>query len=107
MTEQEKREKVVKGLECCMITPDFCRDDCPYIGKGDENDYCNEKLFKDVLSLLKAQKPKKPKKPIVSGMLYGNYLEHCPSCEIALPNSSEYGTSFYCYKCGQELKWDG
>ena len=54
MADAEKREKVVKGLECCIITPDFCRDDCPYIGKGDENDYCDEKLFKDALAMLKS-----------------------------------------------------
>lgn len=52
------KQKVIKGLECCIITPDFCRDDCPYIGKGDENDYCDEKLFKDALALLKAQEPR-------------------------------------------------
>lgn len=58
MNTEEQREKVVRGLECCIITASFCRDDCPYIGKGDENDYCDEKLFKDALALLKAQEPR-------------------------------------------------
>ena len=52
------REKVIKGLECCIITPDICSDVCPYFGKCDENDYCDEKLFKDALALLKAQAPR-------------------------------------------------
>lgn len=53
------------------------------------------------ISKLKAQEAKRP---IVSGKRYGNYLEHCPSCGILLPNSSDYGKSFYCYKCGQAVK---
>ena len=53
------REKVIKGLECCIITPDICSDVCPYFGKCDENDYCDEKLFKDALALLKAQAPRR------------------------------------------------
>ena len=53
------REKVVKGLECCMINPDMCdRTNCPYAGKSDESDYCDTKLIKDALALLKAQEPR-------------------------------------------------
>lgn len=54
MTE---REKVIKGLECCMGNPNFC-DICPYAGTGDEThhrEYCNVKLNKDAIALLKAQ----------------------------------------------------
>lgn len=51
MTEQEKREKVAKGLECCMLSyKDGC-DACPYLAKG----MCQELLGEDALALLKAQ----------------------------------------------------
>ena len=100
--EMPDREKVIKGLECC--DNDEC-DICPYDLSCDENDLgtCRATLHRDALALLKAQEPKKP---IVSGKRYGNYFEHCPSCEIMLPISSDYGKSFYCYKCGQAVKWE-
>ena len=51
MMEQEKREKVIKGLECCMLSyKDGC-DECPYIGKG----MCQELLGEHAIALLKAQ----------------------------------------------------
>jgi hypothetical protein len=57
MTEQKKREKVIKGLEHCIA--DNC-DLCPY----DENVDCPgfdptpKTLLADVLALLKAQEPR-------------------------------------------------
>lgn len=52
------REKVIKGLECCMIAPGLCSEECPYRGQGDETAYCDEKIIKDVYTLLKAQEPR-------------------------------------------------
>ena len=54
MTE---REKVIKGLDCCMGNPNF-GDICPYAGTGDEThyrEYCDVKLIKDTIALLKEQ----------------------------------------------------
>ena len=52
MTDQEKREKVIKGLECC---DGYCDDEtgCPY----DELEAfdCQEQLRADAIALLKAQ----------------------------------------------------
>lgn len=46
------REKVIKGLECCITDGLDCPNDCPYIGD------CNRKqLHTDALDLLKAQEP--------------------------------------------------
>lgn len=58
MTDQEKREKVIKGLECCMgkgQSYGMC-DDCPYTtGKM----VCNlGALHQGALELLKAQEPR-------------------------------------------------
>ena len=49
-------EKVIKGLECCMLSyKDGC-DECPYFGK---NMYmCQELLGEDALALLKEQEPR-------------------------------------------------
>lgn len=47
------REKVIKGLECCMLSyKDGC-DECPYLAKG----MCQELLGEDAIALLKAQEP--------------------------------------------------
>lgn len=53
---QERREKVIKGLECC--NNDEC-DSCPYYRSCDENDLgtCKATLHRDALALLKAQEP--------------------------------------------------
>lgn len=62
MTEQEKREKVIKGLEACSLagTKDDCIGyGCPYLIYNDEvSDDCQEQMFDDVLALLKAQEPR-------------------------------------------------
>ena len=49
------KEKVLKGMVCCMIAPGSCSDECPYRGQGDATEYCNDKIIKDVYTLLKAQ----------------------------------------------------
>ena len=56
MTEQEKREKVIKGLECC---DGYCDEDtgCPYF-ESEEGFECVERLTKDAIDLLKAQEPR-------------------------------------------------
>ena len=48
MNEQDKRERVIKGLECCneFVT---CKANCPY-----RNDGCREILSRDAIALLKA-----------------------------------------------------
>lgn len=56
-----------------------------------------------ISALLKAQEPVKP---VFSEEKYGDALDHCPSCERALPNRGEYGKSYYCYNCGQAVKWE-
>ena len=54
MSDQDKREKVIKGLECCGYTRfmDKCQE-CPYDGKD-----CFKRLKTDTLALLKAQEPR-------------------------------------------------
>lgn len=55
MTDREKREKVVRGLECC-IAYDYKCSDCPYRDDGGAEDGCySDELKTDALALLKAQ----------------------------------------------------
>ena len=57
MTEQEKREKVIKGLECCLgdtraDLPNLCTI-CPYAHGSYATQTCGKKLREDALALLK------------------------------------------------------
>ena len=58
MTDQEKREKVINGLECIVSSGNAgMRDDCAkciYPGGGD----CLASALHDALALLKAQEPR-------------------------------------------------
>lgn len=56
MTEQDMREKVIKGLECC---DGYCDDEtgCPYYDELESFD-CQEQLRADAIALLKAQEPR-------------------------------------------------
>ena len=53
MTEQEKREKVIKGLECCSGDYALCTT-CYLENSGT----CRDTLMKDAIELLKAQEPR-------------------------------------------------
>lgn len=62
MTEQEKREKVIKGLECCVDEIGISHAGCPYYTDGNKNCEGSEPfptpLLRDALELLKAQEPR-------------------------------------------------
>lgn len=53
MKDQERREKVIKGLECC---DGYCDDEtgCPYYDELEAFD-CQEQLRADAIALLKEQ----------------------------------------------------
>lgn len=61
MTDQEKREKVLKGLECCYIQkngiPPRC-EACPYMNPMEGTCDNLDELLGDALTLLKAQEPR-------------------------------------------------
>lgn len=56
MTEAEKREKVIRGLECCLSPNDH--QNCPYDGIGKTYSHCLKQLVTDAFALLKEQEPR-------------------------------------------------
>lgn len=56
MTDVEKREKVIRGLECCLkfVDQGGCPEECPYRSDG----RCYETIKRDALALLKEQEPR-------------------------------------------------
>jgi ssDNA-binding Zn-finger/Zn-ribbon topoisomerase 1 len=108
MTEQEKREKVIRGLECCMSGQldglGCSRVPCPYNLFED----CEGILHRDALALLKAQEP-----VMVEERADTNTI-NCPECgqrfarvgrdkSIYLDTDEEPN---YCPKCGKAVKWE-
>ena len=93
----ERIEKVIKGIECC--TEGGCRD-CPYYKNCDIfDDYLSGTLLKDVLEVLKEQRPIKP---VCFEHRRTRNKYQCGNC-----GSSEVFKEWeYCPWCGRELKWD-
>ena len=95
----DKREKVIKGLECHMSM--LACDKCPYYC----DDTCSgiDDVVYDALALLKAQEAVEP-------------VIHCKNADLS--NGAGFacsgcGGSFlhkavnYCPNCGRAVKWDG
>lgn len=65
------REKVIKGLECCM-SEKMCRNKCPYKGQCDDGGYYYSRAIEDALELLKAQEPRV--------LMMSEVRDCCPDC---------------------------
>ena len=85
MTEQEKREKVIKGLKCVAETYKFYLHD----------------LATEAIDLLKAQEPVKPIMHYVQDGKRSSAAWQCGNCLIDVG----YGAN-YCYNCGRRVKWE-
>lgn len=97
MTEQEKREKVIKGLECIAGNLVYCAH-CKYsdvngYGRGDR---CKRDCAKDALALLKAQEPMEPK--------WRKGYAYCGQCGYKLHWIVEQNN--FCQNCGRAVKWE-
>lgn len=96
MTEHEKREKVIKGLECHMAI--LACDKCPY--------YCGDTcsgidgVVYDALALLKAQEPVEPVFDAGDGKTIGQFL--CGKCHAKIG----FGHPHFCWYCGRRVKWE-
>lgn len=97
MTDAEKREKVIKGLECCATMDVNDCDKCPYLGCSPDR-YCFGNMAADAFALLKAQEPVKPNE-----IRYGGALVYyqCPNCTSRLSEVDRY-----CAHCGRKVKWE-
>lgn len=98
MNTEEQREKVIKGLECCVIHINCTADGgCPYNSQANAN--CLNAAIKDALALMKAQEPVEPTLDI----RYGKSMWRCGSCSTALqPNQMN---AKFCFNCGRMVMW--
>jgi len=101
MTEQEKREKIIKGLECCWDVQSGWKDaryvcsTCPYT---DNCIPCETlaPLMEDALALLKGQEPVKP--------TWRCGYAYCGKCGYKLHWIVDKNN--YCPECGRAVKWE-
>jgi hypothetical protein len=91
------REKVIKGLECCVNDLGEC-DFCPY-DEGRGKLACGKNLYSDAIALLKAQEPVKP----IPGLWDRDIqLFICGECGGEIGAG---GIAKYCFHCGRAVKW--
>ena len=96
-----EREKVIRGLKCC-IDPNVSCCECPYYNYG----HCDpDDVRRDALALLREQQPVKAK--ILKNALTINYKKYafagmCPVC-----NSLLLRHWVACPTCGKAVKWNG
>ena len=101
------REKVIKGLECCMVGDGHSPkcELCPYTTIGDDTCDSMGALFGDALALLKAQEPVKP-------WVGKDGWYRCSGCNNSLASGEKvahfYGHPWpkYCEECGRAVKWE-
>lgn len=101
------REKVIRGLECCLSPNDH--ENCPYDGIGKTYSHCLKQLVTDALSLLKEQEEGiEPKARTQEQEDFAEKLGiiapawWCGVCGFQL---LQYGLK-YCPNCGKKVKWN-
>ena len=116
------REKVIKGLKCCLALDSPCGD-CPYYSYEEIQELeCERNLRKDAIAMLKEQQQeiwelqdqveyltdKQKEQEAVEPILiregrnkhYNDYV--CPRCD----NEVVYEQN-YCSECGVQFLWEG
>jgi len=100
-----EREKVIKGLECCMVGDGHSPkcELCPYATVGDDTCQTMDGLFADALALLKAQEPMKPTR-YQEGRWFKTW--RCGVCGGTLVFRNGEDKPSYCTDCGRAVKWE-
>lgn len=102
------REKVIKGLECCIESDDeACPKECPFYKECLTDDMPYIPVIRAALEPLKKQEAL----PIVyqTNEYTGLPMAHCPSCGeylVQFHSGVDGKESRFCYYCGQEVKWE-
>lgn len=105
------REKVIRGLECCMVGDEHSPkcEICPYATMGDDTCQTMDALFSDALALLKEQEPVEP---VFNAMVETDMSYWvCGACGAfiygnAYPHMAKDTMPKYCGYCGKAVKWE-
>lgn len=107
MTDIERREKVIRGLECCARNKykDVCPE-CDYFSDCLGEGGMAARLAHEALKIIKVQEPtnvvERPREFV------------CPKCGLRLAGRSTDDcvlletdeTPNFCWRCGQAVKWE-
>lgn len=103
------REKVIKGLECCM-SEKICASQCPYKGQCDDGGYYYSRAIEEAISMLKSQEPKPPRFTVAYDKIF-YACDNCGKSLVVIATSEglvlQKDLPKYCPGCGQAVKWDG
>ena len=105
------REKVIKGLECCIVRKHPCGDCVYFVANPNDEDtgWCDrDKIIRNAIELLKAHEAINP---------YIDYdgqdVWRCGKCGNSLMHPSYYESDEdaknhirYCSHCGKAVKWE-
>ena len=95
----DKREKVIKGLECCVAGAEC--DHCPYSMMNQTRyEGCYQMLI-DALALLKVLEPMNANVVLNGIDRSGGWWYQCPNCKMEIEPREKY-----CKNCGQAVKWE-
>ena len=99
-----EREKVIKGLECCIECGAEVCTGCPYCADLNAGRWHCRDLRKDALALLKAQDETRLVRHFCRPNVYADLWQHCEKCgeKVDLGWHPKY-----CPGCGRAVKWDG
>lgn len=102
----DKREKVIKGLKCC-INGERTEPDCEHCPYSEIDGTCTtlHKLHADVLALLKAQEqePIAPIRRSAHAQGADDVWYVCGKCYALLGDNPD--KIQFCANCGREVKW--
>lgn len=103
MADAEKREKVIRGLECCAVGAEC--DHCPYSTMNKTGYEGCYQMHIDALALLKAQEPVEPVVDIDTWKCgnCGHTLEHQQLLGDNVLFHEQYN---FCPECGRAVKWE-
>ena len=99
MTDREKLENVIKGLECCAHEEIGDCDNCSY---NENTPHCDIAMMRDAIALLKAQEPVEP--DIEGNVEYdghGSWWHVCGACRQPIDKGDKF-----CRWCGKAVKWE-
>lgn len=93
------REKVIKGMECCIKSDRtcLCPENCPYADADETHDQCETQVKLSALALLKEHEAFEP-----TIDEYGN--KRCGNCGHKLQSIADM--DLFCCKCGRSVKWE-
>ena len=105
------REKVIKGLECCIGQCNY--HGCPYKDPC-ENANGVRSIMADALALLKEQEAVEPKQVVRKqckkehddGSIDYFAEWYCPHCNMLIQRGFDNPSIKFCYKCGKPVLWE-